>query len=102
LFRLIDGQGVYLTADAPPLLVEMRRVGPNVWNLVQVVGPKNAEPPNGAEVALLKGLGDAGVKIVATDPASALTQLELETRRGRDDEAGEPDDGFNDLGEVAA
>jgi hypothetical protein len=76
----------------------MRRAGPNVWNLVQIAGPKNVAPPDGVEEALRKGLTDVGLRIVATDPASALSRLQSEARRGRDDE----DDDLDDLGEAAA
>jgi hypothetical protein len=96
------GDAAYLVADAPLLLVEMHRVGPGMWTLVQIAGPKNEAPPDGTEAALRKGLTDAGLKIVAVDPASALSRLAFEARRGRVDGADDLDDDTDDLGEVAA
>jgi hypothetical protein len=105
--RLVDGSGVYLTSDAPPLLVALRRVHANVCYLEQVAGPKNAPAPDGAHDALLRDLAAAGLRIIATDPAAALSRLNDSRRRvprlidldaGDDDDDEEADDG----GELAA
>ncbi len=102
-FRLLDGTGVYLVSDAPPLLAGLRRVAANVWMLDQIAGPKNEAPPKGARAALLRGLAAAGVRVVATDLQTALSRLDAEARRGRDDaEDEEGDDLGDDLGEAAA
>ena len=101
--RLLDGTGVFLAADAPPLLALLRRAAPGVWVLDQIAGPKNEAPPKGARTALLRGLAAAGARVVATDPQSALSRLDAEARRGRDDAANEEgDDPGDDLGEAAA
>jgi hypothetical protein len=103
--HLIDGTGVYLASEAPPLLVSLRRVRAGLWHLEQMAGPKNAPPPAGAKEALLRDLTAAGLRIVATDPASALSRLGG-TRRvlrlaadAEDD--GDEEDG-DDEGELAA
>jgi hypothetical protein len=41
---------------------------------VQVAGPQNAPAPDGIEVALRKALTDAGVRLVAIDPALAISR----------------------------
>jgi hypothetical protein len=79
--RLIDGSGVYLTSDVPPLLVALHRAHGAVWVLEQMAGPKNAAPPPGARDALVRDLTAAGLRIISTDPASALSRLGDSTRR---------------------
>jgi len=98
-FRLLDGTGVYLVSGAPPLLIALRRAAPGVWVFDQMAGPKNEAPPRGARAALLRGLASAGVRVVAIDPHAALSRLDAEARRERDDAEDEEGD---DLGEVAA
>jgi hypothetical protein len=102
--RLIDGSGVYLASDVPPLLVALRRVHGSLWIMEQIAGPKNSPPSPGAREALVQKLDAAGLRILAADPASALSRLAPSTRRlprflepdGADDEEGEED------GELAA
>ena len=98
-FRLLDGTGVYLVSDAPPLLVALRRAAAGVWVFDQIAGPKNEAPPKGARAALLRSLAAAGVRVVATDPQTALSRLDAEARRGRDDAE---DEGGDDGDELAA
>lgn len=100
-FRLLDGTSVFLTIDTPPLLASLRRVGADLWVFDQIAGPRNVAPPKGMQAALLRDLVAAGLKIVETDPQSALSRLDSQTRRGRavvqddledrDDEGGEED-----------
>jgi hypothetical protein len=94
--RLIDGSSVYLTADVPPLLASLRRVGSGLWLYEQMAGPKNSAPPEGAKTALVRDLRAAGLTIVETDPQSALSRLISHTRRGRDAEDEYPDDEDDD------
>jgi hypothetical protein len=105
--RLVDGSGVYLTSDAPPLLVALRRVHANVWTLEQIAGPKNAPAPDGAHDALLRDLAVAGLRIIATDPAAALSRLGDSRRRvprflEREVEDDDNDEEADDEGELAA
>jgi hypothetical protein len=103
--RLIDGSGVHLAADEPRLLVALHRVGGGLWVLEQLAGPKNEAPPKGAQAALLRGLAANGVKVLATDPQTALARLYGATRRHRglqDDDLNDVVDDEDDGEEVAA
>jgi hypothetical protein len=102
--HLIDGTSVYLASEAPQLLVALRRVHANVWYLEQMTGPRNASPPSGARESLVQNLMEMGLRITATDPASALSRLSGHTRRVPrfiDPEAAD-DDTDEDEGELAA
>ncbi|MBL6077725.1 hypothetical protein JMJ56_06885 [Belnapia sp. T18] len=103
--RLIDGSGVYLVADELRLLVALHRIGGGLWVLEQCAGPKNEAPPAGAQAALLKGLAANGVKVLATDPQTALARLYGATRRHRRlqaDDLNDTEDGDGDDGEEIA
>ena len=55
--------------------------------------------------ALIHGLAAAGLRIVETDPQSALARIEQEARQRRnaeDDLEDEDDEGANDLDGIAA
>ena len=71
--------------------------------LEQIAGPKNAAPPQGARTALLRGLAEAGLRVVGTDPRSALSRLHAEVQRTREQRRDEADGDLDDeLGEAAA
>jgi hypothetical protein len=91
--RLLDGTGVYLTCDDPPLLVSLRRVAAVVWTCEQMAGPGNAAPPEGAQAALLRDLAAVGLRMVAIDAPTALSRLDHEVLRARERliEAGQGD-----------
>jgi hypothetical protein len=106
-FRLLDGTNVFLTIDTPPLLASLRRVGADLWVFEQMAGPRNVAPPKGVQAALLRDLTAAGLKIVETDPQSALSRLDGQTRRGRaavedDLEDEDEEDGEEDAEGIAA
>lgn len=82
--RLLDGSGAYLIADDPALLACLRRVAAGVWTLEQIAGPGNAAPPVGARSALLRGLAAAGLRMVALEPAAALSRFDHEVLRARE------------------
>jgi hypothetical protein len=97
---LVDGSTVFLASDDPPLLAALHRVADGVWQFEQCAGPKNAAPPPGARSALVRGLRAAGLRIVATDPPSALARIEQEAQRRREGGGGgdlEGDDEQDDL-----
>jgi hypothetical protein len=105
--RLLDGTSVFLTIDTPPLLASLRRVGADLWVFEQMAGPRNVAPPKGVQAALLRDLTAAGLKIVETDPQSALSRLDGQTRRGRaavedDLEDEDEEDGEEDANGIAA
>ena len=102
--NLVDGSTVILASDDPPLLAALHRVANGVWQFEQCAGPKNALPPPGMRSALIRGLTAAGLRIVATDPQTALARIEQEACRGRDagDDLDGDDEEEDDEGEIAA
>lgn len=84
-FDLAEGRVAFVVGDDPPLLAALRRVGPDLWFLEQVAGPKNAALPPGARDAILGGLRAAGVRVVRQEPSRALGTLSgyAERPRGR-------------------
>jgi hypothetical protein len=101
--NLVNGSTVFLASDDPPLLAAMHRVADGVWQFEQCAGPKNASPPPGMRSALIRGLRAAGLRIVTTDPQTALARIEQEARRGRDE--GDLEDDYGEDGdedEIAA
>jgi hypothetical protein len=105
-FRLVDGSGVYLVSDTPPLLVALVRVEKGVWVLEQMAGPKNAAPPPGAQDALRRDLAASGLRIISVEPSAALSRLDAEIGRRRrvvEEGDGEADnDNGDDSEELAA
>ena len=91
-----EDEGAYTGEISPPMLVALRRVAPGVWMLDQMAGRENEAPPAGARAALLRGLSAAGTRVVSTDPASALSRLDTDARRGRGARDGDPDDAEED------
>jgi hypothetical protein len=100
--RLITGAAVYLVADTPPVLISLLRVGRGLWVLDQMAGPKNTEPREGTRDALLRDLAAAGLRIIAVDPAAALSRLDGEMRRRRRIADPDNDDEVDDEGEELA
>ena len=80
---LIDGTEAFLASDDPPVLVGLRRAAPGVWVVEQMAGPRNGPAPEGARDALLRNLAAAGVRVVATDTATALSRLDHERALAR-------------------
>jgi hypothetical protein len=101
--NLVMGSTVFLASDDPPLLCALHRVADSVWQYEQCAGPKNSSPSPGAKSALLRGLVAAGLKIVETDPQSALARIEQEATRGSggevdlDDDLDEEGDGEDEI-----
>jgi hypothetical protein len=90
--NLVEGSTIVITSDDPPLIAALHRVTSGVWQFDQLAGRKNAAPPAGARSALIRGLVAAGLKIVETDPQTALARIEQEASRGRDSEVDLDDD----------
>jgi hypothetical protein len=102
---LLDGSTVVLASGDPPLLAALHRVTDGVWQFEQLVGLKNASPPAGVRSALIRDLTAAGLRIVRTDPHSALARIEQEAQRRREGGGGGEDledDGDEEADEIAA
>ena len=77
------GLNVFLASDDPTTDCALHRVTGGVWQFEQRAGRKNAAPSAGTKSALIRGLSPAGLKIVETDPQSALARIEQAATRGR-------------------
>lgn len=102
--NMIQGTTLVLTSDDPPLIAALHRVAADVWQFEQCMGPKNASPPAGVQSGLIRDLSAAGLRIVRTDPHSALATIMREARRGHEDDdyLDDEDDDDHDDGEIAA
>jgi hypothetical protein len=77
---LADGTAVYLIIEEPHLLTELRRVGPGLWHIDQLTGPKNAAPPFALRQSLEQKLRGAGIKLVEVSPGYAISNLDRAAR----------------------
>ena len=82
-FNLADGSVIYLATDEPPLLIALRRVGPDLWHIEQVAGPQDAPPSVAFQRSMEQKLKDAGIRFVPVDPSYALSNLNCAVRRSR-------------------
>ena len=80
-FDLANGSVVYLTTEEPPLLIALRKVGPELWHIDQLAGPKDMFPSDGSRRFMEQKLKDAGIKLVALNPGYALSNLDQATRQ---------------------
>jgi hypothetical protein len=80
-FDLANGSVVYLTADEPPLIIALRKVGPDLWHIDQLAGPKDMFPSDALRWSMEQKLKDAGIKLVALNPGYALSNLDHATRQ---------------------
>ncbi|MBU8539469.1 hypothetical protein [Falsiroseomonas tokyonensis] len=73
--RLIGGESLYLTHEAHPVLIELRRSGRGVWHLEDARAAHNRPvfPPARREIIELLRLG--GQNVVPVDPAEGLVTL---------------------------
>jgi hypothetical protein len=74
-FDLADGSVVYFSTDEPPLLIALSRVGPNLWHIEEMSGPKGVSPSAALRSAIEQSLRDTGCKPVPIDPGYALSSL---------------------------
>ena len=88
LFQLAHGSTVFLLADEPPLLIALDKVGPDLWRIAQIAGPKNAGPARDVRESIESSLTATGLTLVSMDPTNALMKLHRAARRNR----GVPDD----------
>jgi hypothetical protein len=80
-FDLANGSVVYLTTEEPPLIIALRKVGPDLWHIDQLAGPKDMLPSDGSRRSMEQKLKDAGIKLVALNPGYALSNLDQATRQ---------------------
>jgi hypothetical protein len=80
-FDLANGSVVYLTTEEPPLLIALRKVGPDLWHIEQLAGPKDTTPSAASRCSMVQKLKDAGIKLVALNPGHALSNLGHATRQ---------------------
>jgi hypothetical protein len=77
---LADGTAVYLIIEEPHLLTELRRVGPGLWHIAQMTGPKNAAPTCALRQSLEQKLRRAGIRLVEVSPGHAISNLDRAAR----------------------
>ena len=80
-FDLADGSTVYLSAEQPPLLIALDRIGPGLWRIGQMEGPKDAPLSAASRGAMEQKLKDAGIKLMTVNPSHALSNLHHAARR---------------------
>ena len=80
-FGLADGSVIFLVHDVPFLLIALRQVGRNVWQIEEVNGPKGGSPTMAGK-AVEAALREAGVNLVTMDPLQAIWKLQ-EIAKGR-------------------
>jgi hypothetical protein len=77
---LADGTAVYLLTEEPHLLTELRNVGPNLWHIDQMTGPRNAAPSFALRQSLEQKLRGAGIRLVEVSPSCAISNLDRAAR----------------------
>ncbi len=90
-FRLADGSKVYVASNEPPLLAAVMRVGPDLFCIDELCGPKNAFVDAATKNLLIAALHCAGVRLVQECPSRALSSLACANS------IDEPDDEMDDL-----
>jgi hypothetical protein len=93
---LANGTAVYLTIEEPNLLTGLRRFGPNLWHIDQMVGPRNASPSFAQRQTLERKLKDAGIRLIEVSPAYAISNLDRAVRSPKIGAPGD-DDGLDDM-----
>ena len=89
---LANGTAVYLTTEEPHLLTELRRFGPNLWHIDQMVGPRNASPSFALRQTLEQKLRDAGIRLIEVSPGYAISSLDCAARPPKIDAPDDDDD----------
>jgi hypothetical protein len=77
--RLVGGTSVYMVLEDPATLVELRRVGPDLWTLGDAKRASNRQPLPSTKRALSTSLTAAGWRVIDTDPVTALITLASRT-----------------------
>jgi hypothetical protein len=93
---LANGAAVYLLTEEPHLLTELRGVGPNLWHIDQMTGPRNAAPSPALRQSLEQKLRDAGIRLVDVSPSYAISDLDRAARPRKPGTADRADD-FDDF-----
>ncbi|MGK7866123.1 hypothetical protein [Falsiroseomonas sp. E2-1-a20] len=73
--NLIQGTSAFLISDHPPMLASLHRFADRVWQVDQVLGPKNEVAPTGTHAALTRALRERGLTVVTSDPHTSLARL---------------------------
>jgi len=102
-FDLANGTAIYLITEQPPLLlIALRRIGPSLWHVEQMTGPKNAPLSLVLRQAMEQKLRDAGIGLVAVSPGYAISDLDRAARQPKRDaldNVDDLDDMLDDLGD---
>jgi hypothetical protein len=85
LFALAAGSTIFLTTNDPPILIALRQVGPDLWYVEQMAGPKNTPPTHDVRQTIERSLRKSGAKLVTMDPAYALAELHRTSRRNKNE-----------------
>jgi hypothetical protein len=95
---LADGTAVYLLTEEPHLPTELRHVGPDLWHIDQMTGPRNAAPSLALRQSLEQKLRGAGIRLVEVSPSYAISNLDRAARPQKSEAPGDVDDldDFND------
>jgi hypothetical protein len=97
-FDLANGTAIYLITDQLPLLlIELRRVGPSLWHIEQMVGPKNAPLSFVLRQDMEQKLRDAGIRLVEVSPGYAISNLDRAARQPKRNALDDADNLDDDL-----
>jgi hypothetical protein len=77
--RLLSGRSVYLICTEPVALIELRQVGPNLWQIGEARREANRVVVPSMRKAITTKLRKAGWLLIETDPAECLVLLASRT-----------------------
>ena len=95
-FDLANGSAVYLIADDPPLLIALRKVGPDLSYIEEIAGPKDAAPSTTSRRSLEQTLIKAGCRLVPMNPGYALCNLKRAAKPSQSINVNLDDDNYLD------
>lgn len=77
--RLVEGTSIFLILEDSVTLVELRRVGPDLWTLGDAKRASNRQPLPSTRRTLTASLTAAGWRLIDLDPVNALVTLAART-----------------------